>query len=111
MAEIGKPRLKLPKSVRAGEPFEIKTLLSHPMESGQRKDGQGNTIPRRIVHRFTCTAGGRQVFAMDLHPGIATNPYVVFWCRLHSSAELVFTWVDDGGETWTARQWVEVVPA
>ncbi|MEK0084694.1 thiosulfate oxidation carrier complex protein SoxZ [Benzoatithermus flavus] len=111
MADTGKPRLKLPESVKAGEPFAIKTLISHPMESGQRKDAQGNPIPRRIINRFTCTAGDREVFAVDLHPAIAANPYLAFWCRLDRPTELVFTWIDDGGETWTARQQVEVVPA
>lgn len=111
MAEIGKPRLKLPAIVKAGEPFEIKTLLAHPMESGLRKGAAGEPIPRRIVRRFTCTADGREVLAMDLHPGIAANPYIAFYCRLDRSAELAFTWEDDTGERWSLRQRVEVAPA
>jgi sulfur-oxidizing protein SoxZ len=110
MAEMGKPRLKLPASVRPGEVFEIKTLIAHPMESGLRKDAAGNPIPRRIITRFTCTADGRLVLAMDLRQGVAANPYITFPCRLERSAELVFVWEDEGGLSWTVRQRVEVTP-
>ena len=54
MADGVKPRVKVPKSASAGETITIKTLISHTMESGQRKDKQGNVIPRSIIHRFTC---------------------------------------------------------
>jgi sulfur-oxidizing protein SoxZ len=47
MAE--KPRLKLPAEAKKGEVIEIKTLLPHVMESGQRKDKDGNAIPRKII--------------------------------------------------------------
>ena len=66
MAEAGKPRIKLPGRVARGEVFEIKTLIAHVMESGRRKDEQGNTIPRRIINRFICRAAGKEVFAVDL---------------------------------------------
>ena len=46
MAEGVKARVKVPKSAAAGEDIVIKTLISHPMESGQRKDSDGNKIPR-----------------------------------------------------------------
>ena len=46
MADNVKPKVRVPKTATAGEAFVIKTLISHPMESGQRKDGDGNLIPR-----------------------------------------------------------------
>ena len=49
MAKGVKPRVKVPKSASAGEAITIKTLISHKMESGRRKDGDGNTIPRSII--------------------------------------------------------------
>ena len=52
MAE--KPRLKLPKEAKKGEVIEIKTLMPHIMELGQRKDKDGKTIPRKIINKFTC---------------------------------------------------------
>ena len=48
-----KPRIKLPDSAKVGEVIEIKTLISHVMETGQRKDTDGKTIPRQIINAFT----------------------------------------------------------
>ncbi|MGI9434841.1 MAG: thiosulfate oxidation carrier complex protein SoxZ, partial [Geminicoccaceae bacterium] len=54
MADKVKPRVKVPKKVEKGEIIEIKTLISHKMESGQRKDKEGNKIPRKIINHFVC---------------------------------------------------------
>jgi len=53
MAKGVKPRVKVPKKASAGDSITIKTLISHKMESGQRKDDDGNAIPRSIINRFT----------------------------------------------------------
>ncbi len=74
MAEGVKPRVKVPKSADAGEAITIKTLISHQMESGQRKDGDGNPIPRSIINRFTCEFNGESVIDVKLEPAISTNP-------------------------------------
>ena len=52
MAKGVKPRVKVPKTAAAGDVITIKTLISHKMESGVRKDGDGNVIPRSIINRF-----------------------------------------------------------
>ena len=52
MAKGVKPCVKVPKSASAGEAITIKTLISRKMESGRRKDSDGNTIPRSIINRF-----------------------------------------------------------
>ena len=52
MAE--KPRIRLPKQAGKGEVVEIKTLIAHVMESGQRKDSSGKVVPRKIINRFAC---------------------------------------------------------
>jgi len=51
MASGVKPRVKVPKKAAAGDVITIKTLISHKMESGQRKDKEGNVIPRSIINR------------------------------------------------------------
>ncbi|HKL65684.1 MAG TPA: thiosulfate oxidation carrier complex protein SoxZ, partial [Roseovarius sp.] len=61
MADNVRPRVKAPRKAEPGEAVTIKTLISHPMESGQRKDADGNTIPRSIIHRFTCEFNGEMV--------------------------------------------------
>ncbi|MEN8659383.1 MAG: thiosulfate oxidation carrier complex protein SoxZ, partial [Marivita sp.] len=72
MASGVKPRVKVPKSASAGDAITIKTLISHPMESGQRKDGDGNPIPRSIINRFTCEFNGQSVIDITLEPAIST---------------------------------------
>ena len=95
MAE--KPRIKLPKTAKKGEVVQIKTLLSHTMESGQRKDAAGNTIPRKIINKFTCEVNGKPVFAADLEPAVSANPYMQFKFRAEESGKVVLTWIDDDG--------------
>lgn len=95
-----KPRVKVPKSVTRGEPFEVKALISHKMESGQRVDKKtGEKIPRKIINRFTCTLDGEEVFSANLHAAVSANPYLAFYVRAEKSGELEFTWVDDDGST------------
>lgn len=87
----------VPAQVRRGEVFEVRTLVAHPMETGQRADGNGGTVPRQIITRFTCRLDGRTVFAADLHAAIAANPYLAFFLRATASGTLSFTWEGDAG--------------
>jgi sulfur-oxidizing protein SoxZ len=97
-----KPRVRVPNSASVGEVIEIKTLISHPMESGQRKDRKtGDLIPRKIINKFTCTFNGQEVFSADLQPAISANPYLSFFMRCSESGTIEFTWVDDDGSVYS----------
>ncbi len=99
-----KPRVRAPKKASKGEVIEIKTLISHPMESGQRKDRKtGEIIPRKIINTFTCTYNGQEVFKADFHPAISANPYMSFFVKVEESGEFEFTWVDDDGSTYSKK--------
>ena len=106
MAE--KPRLKVPKEAKKGDVVEIKTLLSHVMETGQRKDAAGNIIPRKIINKFTCEFNGKPVFSADLEPAIAANPYLQFTAKVDESGTFKFTWTDDDGTITTAEEKITV---
>ncbi|MBV0912773.1 thiosulfate oxidation carrier complex protein SoxZ [Anianabacter salinae] len=108
MADNVKPRVKVPKSASAGEAIVIKTLISHPMESGQRKDSSGNPIPRSIINRFVVDFNGENVIDMTLEPAISTNPYVEFSATVPESGEFTFTWYDDDGSVYTDTQSISV---
>ena len=97
MAKGVKPRVKVPKSASAGEIITIKTLISHKMESGQRKDKDGNKIPRSIINRFTCDFNGQNVIDVQMEPAISTNPYFQFEAVVPEAGEFKFTWYDDDG--------------
>jgi sulfur-oxidizing protein SoxZ len=97
MAEV-KPRIKLDKKqARKGEIVEVKALVSHVMETGLRKDANGNPIPRKILNNFSCTVNGKQVFSADFETAISANPYIQFKFRAEESGPVVLTWTDDDG--------------
>lgn len=89
--------VQLPKTVRRGEVFEVRTLLGHPMETGYRRDSDGRMLPRDIVRTMEARLGGERVFAADLHPAIAANPFVAFTLMAQASAPLEIRWRGDNG--------------
>lgn len=100
MAEGVKPRVKVPRKAGAGEAVTIKTLISHPMESGQRKDSDGNVIPRSIINRFTAEFNGENVIDVKMEPAMSTNPYFEFDATVPEAGEFKFTWYDDDGSVY-----------
>lgn len=91
------PRVQVPSSAAKGDIFQVKALVSHPMETGLRHDSEGNVIPRKIIHTFICRYNGDDVFVADLHEAIAANPYLEFCLRATESGRLEFVWQEDGG--------------
>lgn len=108
MADNVKPRVRVPKTASAGEVITIKTLISHQMESGQRKGDDGNLIPRSIINHFTATFNGTPVVEVAMEPAISTNPYFEFEATVPESGEFVFTWTDDDGSVYEDKQSIEV---
>lgn len=108
MANDVKPRVKVPKSAAAGEVVTIKTLISHPMESGQRKDSSGNLIPRSIINRFTCDFNGVNVVDMTLWGGVSANPYIEFEAMIDAAGEFKFTWYEDNGNVYEDTKTIEL---
>ena len=108
MVEEVKPRVKVPKSAAAGEVVTIKALISHTMESGQRKGSDGNLIPRQIINRFTCDLNGVNVIDVTVEPAVSTNPYFEFDARVDASGEFKFTWHDDDGSVYEDVKPIEV---
>ncbi|MDC7789944.1 thiosulfate oxidation carrier complex protein SoxZ [Rhodoplanes sp. TEM] len=93
-----RPRIRLDKKeAKKGDLVEVKALVAHIMESGQRKDKDGNVIPRKIINKFTCEVNGKLVFAADLEPAVSANPYMQFKFRADESGKVVLTWTDDDG--------------
>ena len=100
-----KPRVKVPASAKKGDVIEIKTLISHKMETGQRKDKKtGKVIPRRIINKFTATFDGETVFSMDIEPAISANPYIKFRMKAEKPGEFEFIWVDDDGSSYSTKK-------
>ncbi|WP_147124238.1 thiosulfate oxidation carrier complex protein SoxZ [Shimia ponticola] len=108
MASGVKPRVKVPKTAAAGETITIKTLISHAMESGQRKDKEGNVIPRSIINRFVVDFNGQNVMDVEMAPAISTNPYFAFDAVVPEAGEFKFTWYDDDGSVYEETKAVAI---
>ena len=93
--------ITMPRTARAGEVIEIRTLIAHPMETGYRAGEDGHILPRDIIRRLSCRYfDGRddvEVFSADLYPAIAANPYIVFHTVATASGTLRFNWQGDNG--------------
>ena len=101
-------RVQVPPSVAKGAAFEVKVLVQHPMETGYRRDLNGQAIATHIVDTLTCRLGDRVVFSAELGTGIAANPYLQFFARADVSGELVVEWSDDQGAKGRATATVNV---
>ena len=102
------PRVRLPAKAKKGEAIEIKTLIQHDMESGQRKDAEGKTIPRKIIKQFVCTFNGKEVFKSDWQPGISANTYMAFFAKVEESGTFEFAWTEDDGAVFKTTAKIEV---
>ncbi|MBM3535543.1 MAG: thiosulfate oxidation carrier complex protein SoxZ [Alphaproteobacteria bacterium] len=108
MTQDIKPRIRLPSQIKPGEVIEVKTLVTHDMESGHRRDAAGKLMPRKILNKMTCAYNGRTVFEASLEPAIAANPYIAFFLKATESGTLEFAWTDDDGAVHRARQAIKV---
>jgi sulfur-oxidizing protein SoxZ len=106
---MNRARVRLPESARVGDVIEVRTLISHVMETGQRKGADGSPIPRFIIKSFTATFAGMEVFKAELHPAISANPYLAFFMRVPGPGEFEFTWTDDKGAKVSERLKLNVV--
>ena len=105
-----KARISAPPTARPGEIISIKTLISHPMETGHRRNSLGARIPRDILTEFVCLYNGRQAFRAVMHPAIAANPFLAFHLRADASGTLEFRWTDQHGGVTTETRDLVVKP-
>jgi sulfur-oxidizing protein SoxZ len=91
--------INVPAKAKRGEIIEIKTLMSHVMETGYRRTATGELIPRNIITSFTCRYNGAEIFRADLFPAIAANPFITFFTVATESGKFDFDWIGDNGFT------------
>jgi sulfur-oxidizing protein SoxZ len=100
--------INVPKKARRGDIIEIKTLMSHIMETGYRHTASGQVVPRDIVTSFTCRYNGEEIFRADLFPAIAANPFISFITVATESGKFDFEWIGDNGFSATASASISV---
>ena len=91
-----------PMKIRAnmvGDSTEVKVLMSHEMETGQRKDAQGKTIPAWFIQNVTATWNNKTVLSAQWGPAVSKNPFLSFKFKGGAKGEKVtITWVDNKGD-------------
>lgn len=108
MAKV-KPRVKVPKKASIGDVITIKTLISHPMESGQRKDRKtGETIPRKIINKFNASFNGQTIVEFDIDPAVSANPYFQFDMTVPEAGTVRFEWTDDDGTVYDLEKAIKI---
>ena len=98
---MNKPRIKLPDQAKSGEIIDVRTVVTHIMETGNRKDADGHPIPRNIINTFVAKFASAEVFRARFGPGISANPFIAFSMRVPGPGVFEFTWTDDEGNTQT----------
>ena len=91
-----------PMKIRAnlvGDSTEVKVLMSHEMETGQRKDAQGQPIPAWFIQTVTATWNGKTVLSAQWGTAIAKNPFLAFKFKGGAKGDKVqVSWVDTKGD-------------
>ena len=91
--------MRIRANVDANGVTEVKVLMNHEMETGQRKDAQGKVIPAWFIQSVTATWNGRTVLAAQWGPAVAKNPFLAFKFKGGAKGEKVqIAWVDNHGD-------------
>ena len=87
------------RATQQGDLTDIRILLQHPMETGQRKDEPGKLVPMHFIQTFTVTANGKPLIEGQLNTSVSKNPLFAFKARgLKTGDKLLVNWVDSQGE-------------
>jgi sulfur-oxidizing protein SoxZ len=96
-----------PMRIRAtaqADGVDVRVLMSHEMETGQRRDSGGNVVPAHFISNVTITHAGKVVLSAEWGPAIAKNPYLQFKFQGGKKGdEITVTWTDNKGETRTDK--------
>jgi sulfur-oxidizing protein SoxZ len=100
--------INVPAKAKRGDIIEIKTLMSHIMETGYRRTATGEIVPRDIITSFSCRYNGAEIFRADLFPATAANPFITFSTIATDSGKFDFEWIGDNGFSETASASITV---
>ena len=91
-----------PMRIRAqvqGDKAVVRVLMSHEMETGQRKDSAGKTIPAWFIQEVTAQHNGKTVLTAHWGPSVAKNPFMQFTLRgAKAGDKITIAWTDNRGD-------------
>ena len=83
----------------AGDKTTVRVLMSHEMETGQRKDSSGNLVPAHFITELSAEHNGKQVLAAQFGTAVSKNPYLAFKFKGGAKGDkLAVSWMDNKGE-------------
>lgn len=85
------------RATEAGGVVDVKILMKHDMEAGQRKDAAGKTIPQWFISTVTVQAQGKNVFNGEFGPAVSKDPFLNFKYKGAKGDKVVVTWIDNRG--------------
>ncbi|MDP3621226.1 MAG: thiosulfate oxidation carrier complex protein SoxZ [Polynucleobacter sp.] len=86
------------RATEAGGVVDVKILMKHDMESGQRKDAAGKTIPQWFISTVNVKAQGKDVFKGEFGPAVSKDPFLNFKYKGAKGDKVVVSWVDNRGD-------------
>jgi sulfur-oxidizing protein SoxZ len=87
------------RAVSRNNVADVRVLMAHEMETGQRKDSAGNLVPAWYINEVTASLNGKPVMKAHWGPAISKNPYLQFKIKDAKKGDKVsVTWVDNKGE-------------
>jgi sulfur-oxidizing protein SoxZ len=91
-----------PMKIRAtlqGDVADVRVLMAHPMETGQRKDAAGKLVPLHFIQTITAQLNGKTVFTADVSQAVSRNPVFAFKVKgAKAGDKLSVTWQDNTGD-------------
>jgi sulfur-oxidizing protein SoxZ len=83
----------------AGDKTTVRVLMSHEMETGQRKDAAGKLIPAWFIQEVSATHNGKPVLTAQWGPSISKNPFMQFVVKgAKAGDKITISWVDNKGD-------------
>jgi sulfur-oxidizing protein SoxZ len=94
-----------PMRIRAkvtGDVANVRVLMSHEMESGQRKDAAGNVVPAHFINEVSASLNGKVVMTSEWGPSVSKNPFLEFNLKGTKAGDKVsVVWKDNKGDSRT----------
>jgi sulfur-oxidizing protein SoxZ len=86
----------------AGDKATVRVLMSHEMESGQRKDSAGKLVPAWYIQEVSATHNGKVVLTAEWGPAVSKNPFLQFAVKGAKAGDKIgITWKDNKGDSRT----------
>jgi sulfur-oxidizing protein SoxZ len=86
----------------AGDKATVRVLMSHEMESGQRKDSSGKLVPAHFINEVSATLNGKVVLTAEWGPSVSKNPFMQFVVKgAKAGDKIAVSWKDNKGDSRT----------